>query len=222
MSRAPFFAPALLRQLLLRTASVVVLSAVATAHAANPQIAVDTPTISGTPATVAHAGSPYAFQPSARDPYGQPLSFSVKNKPAWAKFSIATGSLYGAPTSAESGTYGDIEISVSNGKLTATLPAFSITVRNGTTSTSAASATLSWEEPTENTDGTALNDLAGVLIYYGTAASNLDHIVQVPSPGNSTYTIANLAAGTWYFAAAAYTSDGTESALSSVVSKSIP
>jgi hypothetical protein len=154
--------------------------------------------------------------------YSQPLSFSVKNKPAWANFSIATGSLYGAPTSAQAGTYGNIEISVSNGQLAATLPAFSITVRNPATSTSTASATLSWAEPTENTNGSALTDLAGVVIFYGTAASNLDHVVEVPSPGGSSYTIGNLAAGVWYFAAAAYTTAGTQSAPSSVVSKSIP
>jgi hypothetical protein len=180
------------------------------------------PSISGTATTSVTAGRPYTFQPSARDAYGQPLSFSVKNKPAWASFSIATGRLYGTPTSAQAGTYGNIEISVTNGELAAALPAFSVTVKNGVTSTSTGSASLSWVLPTENTNGTALTDLAGVLIYYGTSASNLSHVMQVSSPGETGYTIGDLAAGVWYFATTAYTTAGTESELSSVVSKSIP
>lgn len=217
-----FFSPAPLGRLVRHTASVVLVSAAATAHAANPHDTCGTPTIAGTPATIAIAGDPYAFQPSARHTNGQPLSFSVKNKPAWASFSIATGRLYGAPTRAQVGTYPDIEISVSNGTFTATLPAFSVTVRNGATATRTGRATLSWTEPGENTNGTALTDLAGVFIYYGTAASNLDHVAQVPGAVGNSYTISNLAAGTWYFAAAAYTTAGIQSALSSLVSKSIP
>jgi hypothetical protein len=225
MFRAAFFGPARLRQLVGRASKGIMVSAAVTAagfgirvHAASTT---DEPTISGTPASLAIAGNPYAFQPSAHDAEGQPLSFSVKNKPAWASFSIATGSLYGAPSAAQAGTYGNIEISVSNGTSTATLPAFSITVTNGAAST-AGSATLNWVLPTENTNGTALTDLAGVLIYYGTGSANLDHIVQVPSAGDRSHTIGNLAAGVWYFAAAAYTSTGTQSALSPIVSKSIP
>ena len=178
----------------------------------------DRPGISGTPATKVIAGSAYAFQPTARDAYAQPMSFSVKNKPAWASFSIATGRLYGTPTQAQAGTYGNIAISVTNGEAASSLPAFSITVAGGASS---GSATLAWVPPTKNTNGSALTDYAGIRIYYGTSAANLSKMVQVPSPG-SQYTIANLAAGTWYFAASAYTTLGTQSALSSVVSKSIP
>jgi hypothetical protein len=66
------------------------------------------PAISGTPGNKATAGSAYAFQPAAWDSYAQPMSFSVKNKPAWASFSIATGTLSGTPTKAQAGTYGNI------------------------------------------------------------------------------------------------------------------
>jgi Putative Ig domain len=181
----------------------------------------DKPTIAGTPATSVTSGSPYAFQPWARDVYGQPLSFSVKNKPAWASFSIATGRLYGTPTKAQAGIYGNVVISATNGKLAAALPAFSITVKNGVTSTSTGSARLYWLTPTKNTNGTALTNLAGVRIYYGTSAANLSHTVQVASP-ETAYTIGNLAAGVWYFAAAAYTTSGMQGARSTVVSKTIP
>ena len=219
MNRASFVRAARLRQLVHSTATVVLLTAAAGVYPSNTA---DKPTISGTPATSATAGSPYAFQPSAHDPYGAPLSFSVKNKPAWASFSIATGSLYGAPTSAQAGSYANIEISVSNGKYAAALPAFSITVENGAASTSNGSATLSWTAPTENSDGTALTDLAGVRIYYGTSATDLSDIAEVSGTDETSYTIRNLAAGTWYFAATAYTIAGRQSVPSSIVRKSIP
>ena len=178
----------------------------------------DRPGISGTPATKVTAGSAYTFQPAARDQFAQPMSFSVKNKPAWASFSIATGRLYGTPTQAQAGTYGNIAISVTNGEAASSLPAFSITVAGGA---STGSATLAWVAPTKNTNGSALTDYAGIRIYYGTSAANLSKMVQVPSPG-SKYTIANLAAGTGYFAASAYNRLGTQGARSSVVSKIVP
>src|SRR5690348_13984888 len=108
-----------------------------------PPKTTDKPVISGTPATSVTAGSPYTFQPSARDVYGQPLSFSVKNKPAWASFSIATGRLSGTPTGAQAGSYGNIAISVSNGQLAAALPAFSIQVKGTTSSTPSPTVSLS-------------------------------------------------------------------------------
>ncbi len=182
----------------------------------------DKPVISGTPATSVAAGNTYAFQPSAKDPEGKTLSFSVQNKPAWATFSIASGLLDGKPSSTQTGTYANIVISASNGTYSTPLPAFSITVNNSVTSTSTGSATLTWTAPTENTNGTALTDLVGYRIYYGTSPASLSHVVELSSPGETSYTIGDLAAGIWYFAAAAYTSVGTQSALSSIVSKSIP
>jgi len=219
MNRVSLFRATLLPQFLHHALTVVLLIAATGAHPSNTS---DTPTILGTPATVATAGSPYAFQPSAHDPYGAPLAFSVNNKPTWASFSIATGSLYGAPTSAQAGTYANIEISVSNGRTSAALPPFSITVENGMTSTSTGSAILSWLPPTENADGTALTDLAGVQIYYGISPSELSHVVEVSGADETSYTIKDLAAGTWYFAASTYTTAGTRSTLSPVVSKNIP
>lgn len=86
------------------------------------------PTISGQPATGVVAGSVYSFTPSASDPNGAALTFSIQNQPVWASFSTSSGSLTGTPTASQAGTYSNIVISVSNGKLSASLPAFSITV----------------------------------------------------------------------------------------------
>ena len=181
----------------------------------------DKPTISGSPSTSVTAGSPYAFQPSASDAFGEPLSFSVKNKPAWASFSIATGRLYGTPTKAQAGTYSSVQISTTNGKVVSALPAFSITVKTGVTTAGTGSARLYWVEPTKNTNGTPISNLGGVRLYYGTSASNLSHMVQVASP-TTAYTIGNLAAGVWYFAAAAYTTTGIQGARSAVARKTVP
>ena len=126
------------------------------------------------------------------------------------------------PTKAQAGTYGNVVISVTNGELASALPAFSITVKNGVTTTSTGSATLHWVVPTENTNGTALTDLAGIRIYYGTSASNLNQVVQVAGKSQTSYTFSNLAAGVWCFASRAYTTAGVQSALSSAVSKTIP
>ncbi len=84
------------------------------------------PTISGSPTTSVTAGQAYNFQPSASDPDGNTLSFSIQNKPAWATFTTSTGRLSGTPASA--GTFSNILIGVSDGQATASLSAFSIAV----------------------------------------------------------------------------------------------
>jgi hypothetical protein len=179
----------------------------------------DKPSISGTPPTSVTAGSTYRFQPTAKDPDGKTLSFSVQHKPAWATFSIATGLLEGTPSSTQTGAYDDVIISASNGQYSSALPAFDVTVSGSQSST--ASAVIEWVPPTENTNGTALTDLAGVRIYYGTSAASLSHMVQISSKTETSYTIGNLSAGTWYFGGVSYTTTGAQSAMSRVVSMSV-
>ena len=83
------------------------------------------------------------------------------------------------------------------------------------------SVTLSWSAPTLNTNGTILNDLAGYYINYGTSATALSQTVTVTGATSTTYTVANLVPGTYYFSVTAYSSAGTESAPSPTVSKTI-
>lgn len=179
----------------------------------------DKPSISGTPPTSVTAGSIYKFQPTAKDPDGKTLSFSVQHKPAWATFSIVTGLLEGTPTSTQTGAYDDVIISASNGQYSSALPAFDITVAGSGSST--ASAVIEWVPPTENTNGTPLTDLEGVRIYYGTSAANLSHMVQISSKTQTSYTLSDLSAGTWYFGGVSYTTTGAQSAMSRVVSMSL-
>jgi hypothetical protein len=176
------------------------------------------PSISGSPATTVNAGSAYNFQPTASDPNGDALTFSIQNSPSWATFSTSTGRLSGTPTSANAGSFSNIIISVSDGTNRVSLPAFSITVAQAATG----SATLSWTPPTENTDGTDLTNLSGYRVVYGRSSTNLDQSVQISNASVSTYTITGLSSGIWYFAVKAYNAAGAESSFSTVGSKSIP
>jgi hypothetical protein len=86
------------------------------------------PVIDGTPANSVTVGKTYSFTPSATDPDGQALSFSVVNKPVWASFSSSTGRLWGSPGSGRIGVYPNIVITVSDGQAATSLPPFSIAV----------------------------------------------------------------------------------------------
>jgi hypothetical protein len=80
-------------------------------------------------------------------------------------------------------------------------------------------ATLSWDDPTTNTDGSTLTGLAGCKIYYGTSPGVYSAIIDA---GNvTTYVINNLAPGTYYFAVTAYDASGNESGYSNEMSKII-
>jgi hypothetical protein len=87
------------------------------------------PSISGSPLRNASVGVLYSFQPSAADSEGDALTFSVANLPSWATFSSSTGRVVGTPTSSMAGlTFSGIVVSVSDGKVATSLPAFSISV----------------------------------------------------------------------------------------------
>ncbi|HWK74500.1 MAG TPA: putative Ig domain-containing protein [Povalibacter sp.] len=189
--------------------SIVVAAAAAARPVNNP------PTLSGTPATSVTAGSSYTFQPTASDPEGAKLSWSIQNKPAWASFNTSTGRLTGTVTA---GTFANVVISVSDGTTKVSLPAFTIKA----TSATLGSAEVSWVAPTENTDGSSITDLAGYRIVYGTSASALTQTIELSNPSLTTYVIEGLSSATWYFAVKAYNSAGAESTLSNVASKKIP
>lgn len=179
------------------------------------------PTISGSPSTSVQAGTAYNFRPTVSDADGDPLGFSITNKPAWATFSIVNAQLSGTPTTSQVSTYSNIVISTSDGKATASLPAFTITVTapSGTTN---GTATLSWLSPTTNTDGSALTNLSGYKLYHGTSASALTDVRSISNPGITIFVFDQLATGTHYFAMSAVNSAGVEGAKTAVGSKTIP
>lgn len=192
------------------------------------------PTISGTAATTASVGTAYSATPSASDADGDTLAFTIQNKPAWAQFNTATGALTGTPTA--EATFANVVITVSDGKATASWPAFSITVSAaGTTagsddssstpvqaSPSGPNVALSWNVPTQTTDGQTLQNLSGYRIHYGTNQNAMVNSIEVASAGLNTYTVQNLKSGTtYYFAVRAVTSNGDESEISNVISRVI-
>jgi len=177
------------------------------------------PTISGAPSTQVTVGQAYEFTPQASDPEGATLTFSISNKPAWATFSSSTGRLSGTPSAA--GVTQGVRISVTDGANSASLAAFNLTVNAGTTPPPVTgSATLSWQAPSERTDGSALTNLSGYRIYYGNSPGNYSQSISLGA-GLSTYVIDNLAGGTWYFTMTALDSTGLESARTNPVSKTI-
>jgi hypothetical protein len=176
------------------------------------------PTISGTPLTSVAVGTAYSFQPSAADPDGNTLTFSITNAPSWATFNPATGGLTGTPTAGDVGTSGIIVIAVSDGRVSISLTAFTITVLQAATGTAA----VSWVAPTQNTDDTALTDLASFRVVYGRADNALDQVSVVNNPGATAHTVTNLASGQWFFAVQAVNAQGIESVVSNVATKTIP
>jgi hypothetical protein len=180
----------------------------------------------GTPPATVKENYYYGFQTWATDTTGRPVSYSIKNKPAWATFDTKYGHLYGVPTASNVGTYSNIVISATDGLTAASLPAFSITVTGtavvgGSGTATTGSATLHWTPPTQNTNGSTLTNLSGYIINYGTNASSLSSTIKVANAGLSAYEIDGLAKGTYYFAVSAYNSAGQTSTLSSQVTKTI-
>ncbi len=74
-------------------------------------------------------GQTYEFAPEATDADEDVLTFAIENRPGWASFSPTTGRLSGRPpASAAARTYADIQISVSDSKAVAELPAYDLEV----------------------------------------------------------------------------------------------
>lgn len=175
------------------------------------------PSLKGQPASAVAVSQHYVFQPTATDPDGDALSFSATNLPSWLTLDAKTGRLTGTPTDADVGTYGGITIRVSDGKASASLGPFSITV----TAYAMGTATLSWMPPTQNADGTPLTNLAGYKIRYGRSATELSNEIDLDNPSLSTYVVENLSPGTWYFSVVAVNSAGVESDPSPIASKTV-
>lgn len=175
------------------------------------------PQIRGTASAIATVNAQYTFAPSATDPDNDMLGFSIKNKPVWASFNTATGVLSGTPTAAHIDTYKDIVITVSDGQSSASLAPFSVEVIQP--SAPGSGVTLSWTAPTQNEDGSVLTNLDGYTIVYGPSVDALHESIRVDNEGLTSYVIDNLEPGTYYFGIKSFTTDGTHSALSNVVSK---
>ena len=175
------------------------------------------PKISGAPPNAVKTGDSYSFTPVASDADGDALTFSIENKPSWASFDSSTGRLSGQPLLGAIGTYSAISISVSDGKTTTAMPAFSVEVAQ----TALGAMTLSWTPPTQNEDGSVLTDLAGYFIYYGQSPGSYPNRIRIDNPSISTYVVENLLPDNYYVVATSFNSAGVESRYSGQVVKTI-
>lgn len=85
------------------------------------------------------------------------------------------------------------------------------------------SITLSWAQPTENSNGTSLTDLAGYTLHYGTSSQDYTGSIQITSPTQTSYVVSgsSFPPGTYYFAISAYNAEQVSSSLSSEVAVNI-
>ena len=182
------------------------------------------PTISGDPLTAIETAKAYVFQPTASDPEGQPLTFTVANMPSWMHFDASTGALTGVPSAALAGVYANIVVAVSDGRNLSSLAPFNVSVLAPSPPPTpvANNATIQWNAPTTNEDGSTLTNLAGFKVYYGRAANTLDQVIQIASPSTTSQVIQNLTTGTWYFAVSTLNAAGIESQLSALATRSFP
>jgi trimeric autotransporter adhesin len=115
--------------------------------------------------------------------------------------------------------------SVAVGSTTITATSGSIAGTATLTVTGSGVLTLTWDAPTTNTDGSALNpatDLSLYKIYYGTASQTYTQVVNVTNPGTTTVsTTLNLSPGTYYFVVTTVNTSGQESSYSNEAVKTI-
>jgi len=78
--------------------------------------------------------------------------------------------------------------------------------------------TLNWQAPSQNVDGTPLDDLAGYRIYYGPDSRDYSDQVAINGSGVTSQDVL-LASGSYYFAMTALDAEGNESAYSNEVVK---
>jgi len=186
-----------------------------------PVIANTPPVIGGVPAASVTANSGYLFQPNASDADGDALSFSVTNLPPWASFDTSSGRLGGVPGDTEVGSYNNIVISVTDGKDSAQLQSFGITV--DPEPTQYGMFTLNWVAPTTRADGTplALTDIDGYHIYYGDLPGNYTSTMTIANGSATAATVNNLPVGTYYLVMTTYDINGLESGYSAEITKQV-
>ena len=179
------------------------------------------PVISGSPAVSVVADAAYIFTPSASDPEGDSLSFSVANLPSWASFDTNTGTISGTPLETDVGVYANVSVSVSDGELSASITPFDIEVQTAVAATG--SLSLRWAAPSTRTDGTVLelHEIDGYCIYLGNSVSNLQMELDINDGGAVAHTFTSMPVGTYFVAVTAYDSEGNHSSFSNTIEVSV-
>ena len=177
------------------------------------------PQISGVAATIAKVGQNYSFQPSAKDADNHALTFTLSGAPSWLAFNPATGRISGTPTSADVGMDKAILLQVSNGTSSVSLAPFNITVLAA--GSSGGNVSLSWQAPTDNTNGSALMNLSGYVIHYGSVSQTYTSTITIDNPGLTSYVVEDLPPGPYYFSMTSTMTSGSHSSPSAEASTTI-
>ena len=186
------------------------------------------PVISGKPAGSVTVNAVYSFQPGASDANGDRLTFSIRNKPAWASFSTGSGRLGGTPADRHEGRYSNIVILVTDGINTVSLPAFSIQVNKAVSSSSQVSTSvptgsfsLGWTAPASRSDGAPLSlaDISAYRIYHGTSPGTYPDVIKVNDGTTTSVTVTGVPQGTIYVAMTTTDTGGRESVYSQEIVK---
>ena len=92
----------------------------------------------------------------------------------------------------------------------------SVATASATSTPTDKSVTLSWSAPTQNSDGTSLDNLAGYTLHYGTSSEEYTGSIEITSPTQTSYVVSdgNFPPGTYYFAISAYNAQQISSSLS--------
>jgi len=80
---------------------------------------------------------------------------------------------------------------------------------------------IRWQAPTQNEDGTPLDDLDGYVVYWGTQSRDYTSSFTIDLPSTTEWE-ADIAPGSYYFALTAFDADGNESSYSNELRKDIP
>jgi len=174
------------------------------------------PAISGTAPKSVLQGERYAFQPVAADADGNPLTFSIVNRPAWATFDAGTGRLEGTPGAGDVGTFSGIVIGVSDGSNSAKLAALSIEVQGVLPGW----ARLTWNPPSAS--GTQASKVRGFKVYWGTKAGRYASSATIMEPSATAYVVESLTPNTYHFVVKAISSTGDEKVYARPKSVTIP
>jgi hypothetical protein len=87
--------------------------------------------------------------------------------------------------------------------------------------TSETNVSVSWVAPTQNVDGTALTDLAGYRIYYGSDSRVYEGMREVSDPAAASHSFP-ATSGDWYITMTALDRDGNESSFSNEILRTVP
>lgn len=101
-------------------------------------------------------------------------------------------------------------------------PGGTVTATGGVCGTGTTARCVSWAAPTTRMDGTnvSIADVAGYIIRYGSSATVLPNKIVLTDRYVTEYTLAQLAAGTYYITVSAYDAGNVESPTSAVLVRS--